>query len=308
MILSVSRRTDIPAFYSQWFFNRLEEGRIYVRNPVNPRQVTALEFEKDQLDGIVFWTKNPKPMLHRLDELEGIPYYFQFTLTPYGQRYEPGASSLENRIETLLALAEKVGPDRVIWRYDPIILDHRMNADWHRLKFEMLAEKFRDRVKRVVISYVQGYKNTRKNMIVPMVDDQAKQALAKSFQNIASSRGMVVQGCCEPQLKEAGIPSSNCVDAALLSKIAGHHIDSKPATGQREGCDCDQSVDIGAYNSCPHKCKYCYANYNETLIDRNVKQHNPEGLLLYGEISERDRVHIKRGVDKPSTQIRLIDL
>ena len=165
MIVSASRRTDIPAFYSRWFFNRLREGYVLVRNPAAPRRISRISLGPEDVDGIVFWTKNPAPMLDKLDLLREYAYYFQFTLTPYGREVESGLPSKNQVIlPAFQRLADKVGPERVIWRYDPIFLSRTYTLDHHLRTFEKMARRLAPFTNKCIISFLDYYHDTARKM------------------------------------------------------------------------------------------------------------------------------------------------
>lgn len=294
MILSVSRRTDIPAFYSEWFFNRLRDGFIDVRNPMNIHQVSRVKITPDVIDCIVFWTKNPKAMLARLDELKGYNYYFQFTLNPYDKRIE---SSVPKKNEIILAfkeLSSKIGNNRVIWRYDPILITDVIDVNYHIQYFEELAKRLTGFTNRCVISFVDLYKktsaNTRHlNLREPNEDEIF--AIAKAFSKIANNFGLEIVTCAENiDLQKFGIEHGHCIDQALIEDICGCSIDTRKDKNQRKECGCIESIDIGAYNTCCHGCAYCYANFNDDKVRLQSSRHIKTSSLLTGELQNDDIV------------------
>lgn len=292
MILSASRRTDIPAFFSDWFFTRLKEGFAYVRNPVNPRQVSRVDLSPEVVDCIVFWSKNPTPMLPRLDQLTPYAYYFQYTLNPYGRETEPRLPSLEARLETFLRLSERLGKERVIWRYDPILFSKTYTPEFHLRSFEHLAGRLRGAAETCVISLVDIYpsKNagslSRLGAYTPDAGelDRFFEALAA----IARQNGLAVATCAEAvSLEKFGIRHNSCIDQALIERILGCPLRVKP-DGQRPGCLCAKCEDIGAYGTCRHGCVYCYAaNPAQTA---NAPRCNPSSPLLCGQPGPLDKV------------------
>ena len=294
MILSVSRRTDIPAFYSDWFFNRLKEGFVYVRNPMNIHQVSKIVLSPDVIDCIVFWSKNPKPMLSRLDELKDYMYYFQFTINAYDKGFEVGVPRKEGIINTFKELSEKVGPKRVIWRYDPILLTEKMDMDYHIRYFEEIAKRLEGYTDTCVISFVDLYKKTQSNL----KDTQAREPSLKEMIEIAAKMfliankyGITIQTCAEEiALESVGIKHGKCIDNALIEDLLGVKLVVSKDPNQRKECGCVQSVDIGEYNTCAHGCKYCYANFKESMVLRNRAAHDPNSPLLVGQIGFDDKV------------------
>jgi hypothetical protein len=292
MIVSASRRTDIPAHYADWFVSRLAEGGTVARNPFNPMQERFVSLTPEAVDGFVFWSKNPAPMLGRLALLQGYAYYFQFTLNAYGEEIEPGLPPFSARIDTFRRLSEALGANRVVWRYDPIFTSVGYTADWHAETFVALAESLRGYTRRVTISFLDYYQNISKNIKlhginVPETDDIIN--MASKMAPAAAAAGMSIDSCAEADdLSGFGITRGKCVDAGLLSEIAataGRRVDNpetgthkfteagktqktrKPVTSarprkdpnQRPACGCAPSVDIGTYNTCKSGCVYCYA-------------------------------------------------
>ena len=286
MIISVSRRTDIPAFYSDWFFNRLKDGRVYVKNPMNTKQISSIKLDKTSVDCFVFWTKNPKPMISRLDELAGYDYYFQFTITPYGSEVEKNIYNKKEIVKTFKELSEKIGAERVILRYDPIFLSRKYTIDYHVRAFEKLLSKLHNYTKTCVISFIDIYKKTARNTkdlnLVAMKYSYIYE-IAEKFSSIAQKYGIEMQTCSEGyDLSRYGINKGKCIDDELISKISGYRINAKKDDTQREVCGCVKSIDIGQYNTCLHNCLYCYANYNFEMVKENYKKHKKDGMMLVG--------------------------
>lgn len=285
MILSVSRRTDIPAFYSDCFFNRLKEGYVYVRNPMYPEKVSKIVLNKEVIDCIIFWTKNAKPMINRLKELEGYNYYFQYTLNAYEADVEPVIGiNRDKNIETLIQLSEKIGPDKVIWRYDPIFISQKYTKDYHIKSFKKMAESLRGYTSRVVISFLDLYGQTKRNMPdIDEFDETECRDLVRQLVQIAKDNGMIVESCAEKiDLSEEGVMHGHCIDKNLIEEIVGYRLTGGKDKGQRQECGCMESIDIGVYNTCKNGCKYCYAMYGEKVVAENIKAYNPESPILCG--------------------------
>lgn len=294
MILSVSRRTDIPAFYSDWFFNRLKEGFVYVRNPMNIHQVSKVVLKPEVIDCIVFWSKNPKPMLTRLDELKNYMYYFQFTINPYDRVLEVGVPRKEGIIGTFKELSEKIGPKRVIWRYDPILLTEKMDMQYHVRYFEEIAKRLEGYTDRCVISFVDLYKKTQQNLKGTKARELTMREmteLAAQLYAVAKRYGIAIQTCAEEiALESVGIKHGKCVDSALIEDLLGVKLVVSKDPNQRKECGCVQSIDIGEYNTCAHGCKYCYANFKDSMVVRNRAAHDVNSPLLVGRLGPEDKV------------------
>ena len=292
MILSVSRRTDIPAFYSEWFFNRIKEGFVCVRNPMNRHQISKIQLTPALVDCIVFWSKNPKPMLNQLHLLNDYMYYFQFTINPYNMGLEVGVPKKDSIIETFKQLSEKLGPKRVIWRYDPILLSNEIDISYHLKYFEAIASRLSGYTNTCVISFIDRYKKTQRNLQnttarEPYCNEML--TLAMGIVKIATIYGIKVQSCAEEiELAQLGIHHGRCIDNILIEDLLGVKLVVSKDKNQRLECGCVQSIDIGEYNSCSHNCLYCYANYNQELVNKNKLLHNPLSPLLIGEIGPSD--------------------
>ncbi len=294
MIISASRRTDIPAFYSEWFFNRIRERFCAVQNPFNPAQVSRISLSPEDVDAMVFWSKNPAPMLPRLEELDkaGYCYYFQFTLNCYPPELEPGLPPLAERVETFLHLSEALGKRRVVWRYDPIIISNHTSYGWHREKFAELCERLSGKTARLMVSPVEYYKKTARNL-APLekagylFDRQAAErpelnSLLADMAAKAQEHGMEIFSCAqERDYSDIGIQPGSCVDGKLINSLWGLDLPVKKDHGQREFCLCTVSRDIGVSDTCLYGCLYCYATRNSQAAIGRHKRHNPNSAMLY---------------------------
>lgn len=293
MIISASRRTDIPTYFSEWFYNRVKEGFLYVRNPMNAHQISKINLSPDVVDCIVFWTKNPIPMIERLDELEGYDFYFQYTLTGYGKDIE---ANLPDKKQALIPafqkIAEKIGKKRVIWRYDPIVFSDKYTPEYHLKAFRQIAEALNGYTEKCVISFVDIYVKNKKNMNAVNAYEMEQEQLedfAKSLSDIARDNGMVVATCAENiDLSKCGIEHNCCIDKKLIEEIIGCSIKGSKDKVQRQECGCLESVEIGTYNTCQNGCKYCYANYSPESVKDNYRNYDPKSPLLCGHVGEGD--------------------
>lgn len=294
MILSVSRRTDIPAFYSEWFFNRIREGFVYVRNPLNIHMVSKVPLTPELIDCIVFWSKNPAPMLNRLDDLKDYMYYFQYTLNPYNKNMECNVPQKHDGLETFQRLSDLIGPKRVIWRYDPILFSENMDMNYHIQYFEEIAKRLEGCTTTCVISFVDLYKKTQRNLkdtTARELNVNEMMALASNLFGISQKYGMTIQTCAEEiALEQIGIKHGRCIDNVLIEDLLGVKLVVAKDGNQREECGCVQSIDIGEYNTCGHNCKYCYANFDNNVVAKNRQFHNPNSPLLIGELKENDKI------------------
>lgn len=313
MILSVSRRTDIPAFYASWFFNRLQAGYVLVRNPYRFHAVSRIALSPDVVDGIVFWTKNPAPMLERLDELRDYPFYFQCTATAYGTDLETYVPDKDSTVlPAMRRLAEMIGPERVIWRYDPVLLSPKYTVAFHRQRFAQMAKALAGSTKRCVISFLDMYPAMQKEAArlgLRAPNRQEAETLAAHFAAVAAQNGIKVETCAENiDFAHLGIGRGCCIDKALLEKTGGFKLHTKKDANQRPLCGCCASVDIGTYATCPGGCVYCYANRSKTAAKTAFAAHDASSPLLCGQLLPDDIVTEKEMHSEKDAQIALTDL
>ena len=313
MILSVSRRTDIPNYYADWFLNRIKEGFLYVRNPMNPRQVSRINLSPEVVDCIVFWTKNPAPMLARLEELSAYPYYFQFTLTGYGRDMEPGIPDKRGEMITVFQkLSQKIGSSRVVWRYDPILFTKTYTLEYHLKAFDQIAETLQGYTERCVISFVDRYAKNSKNLGQIGVYELEKETLETFAVKLAESaavHGMTVASCAEVMdLSHCGIRHSSCIDRALIEEIIGCPLKVSKDKNQRSECGCVESVEVGTYDTCKNGCLYCYANSSQKQVARITQDYDPHSPLLCGHLNEADKVTERKVGSLRDCQLQLPDM
>ncbi|MCR4426536.1 MAG: DUF1848 domain-containing protein [Firmicutes bacterium] len=293
MIISASRRTDIPAFYSKWFMNRVRAGFCTVPNPFNPTQVSAVSLGPENVDVIVFWTKNARPMLEYCNELDrsGYRYYYQFTLNGYPGVLEPGMPPLDELIDTFRGLASIIGPNRVVWRYDPIVLSDLTPESYHAERFSEIAGKLAGSTTRVVISLLDMYRKVEQRLVrlekagavrvTPILAPPRR--LLATLASVAAEHGMEIVSCAEPfDLTDCGIGPGKCVDDDYIKAAFGIDVTHTKDPAQRRECGCVRSKDIGAFNTCVHGCAYCYANADLAAVQRRFRLHDPESPSLAG--------------------------
>ncbi|MDO4283194.1 MAG: DUF1848 domain-containing protein [Clostridia bacterium] len=294
MILNVSGRTDIVAFYSEWFMKRLEEGFVDVRNPFHPKMVSRIYFS--DVDAILFCTKNPIPILKYLDKIHK-PILFHVTLTPYKKDIEPNVPSKDKIISAIKEVSNMIGIDHLCVRYDPIFLSEKYHIEYHIKAFDKLTSLLNGYVKKVIVSFIDNYKNVRKNgniLNLREFSEEDLKSIGKNFSNIAKKNGMTVQTCFEDRnLSEYGFVIGECLSHDVAFKLTGKTY--KKWTARKEGkCNCVQMVDIGVYNSCKHFCKYCYANFDEKQVMKNFLEHDRESSLLIGKIMPDDIIKVRK--------------
>lgn len=306
MIISASRRTDIPAFYSEWFFNRIKAGYVYVRNPINAHQISQVNLSPDVVDGIVFWTKNPIPMISKLDSLKEYMYYFQFTVTSYDSDLERNIPDKDAKIvPAFQKLSDLIGPDRVIWRYDPIFFDAKNSIRNHIAHFEKMAKLLSPYTRKCTISFLDFYPNMDKKFCFSGLTTEQLRQFAMRLAEIAHSYGLAMDTCAEKvDLSEYGIGHAKCVDGQLFEKLIGVPLEIKKDNNQRSECGCMKSIDIGAYNTCVHNCLYCYATYNYKAACENYRKHDPNSPLLIGNIEPEDKITVRQMSSCQVNQLR----
>ncbi len=307
MILSASRRTDIPTYHGEWFMNRLREGYVLTRNPMNHSQIHRLPLSPDVVDCIVFWTKNAAPFLKYLNELDrmGYRYYFQHSLTSYGADMEPGLPPTDQLLEQVTALGRRLGPNRLIWRYDPILLTSQYTLDFHKEAFTRFCHTLAPITDEVVISFIDLYARLRKTELRACTQSEMIE-LAGSLAEIAHQNGLIIRACCEAlDLTAYGIQPGSCIDPRRIERVIGCPLSLNKADGQRSDCGCCESIDIGAYNTCLNGCRYCYANYSDESIRRNMKLCDPKSPLLLGKLFEGEIVRERKVQSNIEMQLHL---
>ena len=293
MIINTGQRTDIPAFYAEWFSNRIKEGFVCVRNPYNPSQVSKYRLDPSVVDVIGFCTKNPAPMFPYMDLLKDFGQYWFVTLTPYGRDIEPNVPDKHRLIEDFKKLSDSVGIDSIGWRFDPIFLSERYTIPFHLDAFEKMAGELEGYTEQVVISFIDLYEKTKRNFPeAKEVQPEERLILGKAIQQIAAKHGMQVYTCMEgTDLAQFGINTSGCMTKQVLEHAIGEELVVPAGTSPaRKGCRCLLGSDIGAYNTCRHFCRYCYANYDKKTVLANSAQHDPESPLLTGRLRKEDQV------------------
>lgn len=299
MILSVSRRTDIPALYMDWFVNRLRAGWLLVRNPFQRTRVSRIPLDPDTVDCIVFWTKNPEPLLACLDALRPWPSLVQCTVNPYGREMESGLPPVQKRLDAMKKLADRIGSERVIWRYSPILLSRRYTADFHAEMFGFFAGQLAGATHECKLSFLDMYPKIARRMRRLGVDSPAVEdalSLARSLSGIAHEQGIRVSACGPLNLEPAGIAAAPCIDGRLIERLVGRPLRLKKDAGQRNtGCLCVESVDVGAYQTCVNGCAYCYANHSHAAALRRAAAYDPDAPLLCDRIGAEDTITERRG-------------
>lgn len=295
MIISASRRTDIPAFYSDWFFNRIKERYVLVPNPYNSKMISRISLDPAVVDCIVFWSKNPAPMLEKLDKLKEYNYYFQFTLNPYGPDIENHLPAISKRIDIFKRLSDRIGKEKVIWRYDPVLTNETYTPGFHKEKFAEIAYELKEHTEKCMLGFIDHYQHIRTAVgqfnIQPLLKADIEE-MAVSFKKTVDTCSIQLDTCTvKVDLTHLGIPGGLCIDNQLVERIAGYPISVRKDKNQRDICRCAESIDIGTYESCLNGCIYCYAikgNYN--TVKYNLNKHDKDSPMLVGELQEDDIV------------------
>ena len=300
MIISASRRTDIPAIYSKWFMNRIRAGYCQVPNPYNAKQISHVSLDPRDVEAIVFWSKNPAPLLPQLWELDdlGFCYYFQFTLNDYPRLFEPHIPALSDRIATFKELSSILGPLRVVWRYDPIIISDVTPYGYHLERFTNIAEELRGSTQRVMVSIVDFYQKTERRLSQLEKEENISIErnasvstgminLLKDLADIAQRNNIEIFTCTEEKdYSNSGIHPGSCIDANLLAQICSHDFIYRKDPYQRDSCLCMLSKDIGMNDTCIHGCPYCYSTVNYAIAQRRFNEHDSSSPVLWGKSEE----------------------
>ncbi|AEF82638.1 DUF1848 domain-containing protein [Leadbettera azotonutricia] len=291
MIISASRRTDIPAFFGDWFMNRLAGKKVLARNPMNPNSITEIPLEPDLIECIVFWSKNPEKFFKHLPIIDklGYRYYFQFTLNAYDSTIEKNIDK-RNILGNFIELSEYLGKEKIIWRYDPILVNDKFTIKYHIENFESLCKKLYRHTEKCVISFIDTYsflnENFRQNNIHELPNDEMDN-LADKFATISKKYNLQLSACCEKiNLDKYGISHNKCIDDDLIERLFNVNVKSKKDPSQRKECGCCVSRDIGAYNTCLHDCIYCYAKRGIELL-----HHDPHSPLLCDIVNGTEKIN-----------------
>jgi hypothetical protein len=294
MIISASRRTDIPALYMPWLLRRLEEGHALVRNPFNPRQVSRIDLRPEAVDILVLWTRDPAAALPALPRIEALGHRFLLlvTCTGYPEVLEPQAPRAPEVIAACRAIGERFGRERLAWRYDPILFSDLTPPSWHLERFASLCRGFAPCVDRVIISFADFYRSVRRALTAlsrrhgirftdPHDHPEQSRALAARLAAVAREHGLRLQSCAEKlDLDPKLVPPGACIDPGQISRILGRPFTAPKDPHQRRLCRCAASRDLGAYDTCTHGCAYCYANHGIERATANRRRHDPENPAL----------------------------
>lgn len=291
MIIDTGNRTDVPAFYSEWFMNRIREGYVMVRNPYSPEQVSRYRLDPEVVDALMFCSKNPEPMIKYLDELSRFRMIWFVTITPYGKSIEPGVPDKRQVIESFKRISDKVGVQAMSWRYDPIFISDTYSVDYHIDAFERMASELEGYTNNAVMSFIDLYDKTKKNFPEAReVVREERLAIGKAFAETGRRHGITVRSCFEgEELAPFGIDVTGCMSKAVLEQAIGEKL-IVPNSRHIRGCNCVMGNDIGAYNSCAHFCRYCYANYDKAAVIENRKKHDPASPFIIGNSMPLDKV------------------
>ena len=295
MILNISGRTDVVAFYSSWLINRLNEGYIDVRNPFNPKMVSRIMM--DDVDLLFFCTKNPIPILNKIKSINK-KVYFHITLTPYRKNIEPNVPPKGRIIDAIKELSNIIGKENIVIRYDPIFFNDEYSLEYHIKAFDRLCSLLDGYVSKILIHFIDDYKNVRNNyntLKYRKINELDYQTIGREFSISAKEHNILVHTCNEERdLTKFGFIKEDCISKELAYKLTGKIYKNKWKARKDLVCQCVEMVDIGAYNSCKHFCKYCYANFDEKQVNDNYNKHNPKSSLLIGELNDDDIIKVRK--------------
>ena len=310
MILNTGSRTDIPAYYSEWFNNRIREGYVLVRNPYYPSQVTRYSLDPVVIDMMVFCTKNPFPMFDSFALLEPFDTFWFVTITPYGKEIEPHVPDKERVMDSFLQLSELVGAGRVSWRYDPIFITEKYSVDDHIKQFEHMAGRLRGSTHQCVVSFIDLYEKTKRNFpSVRAVTAAEQRTQINAFSATAAENDLQIHLCCESEsLVRPNVDAEGCLSQKVLEDALGCRLIVPKKKGARQECSCLLGADIGAYNTCGHGCLYCYANYDRETVRRNMMLHDKKSPFLIGNLQEGDVIKDAKQVSWKDRQMSIFDL
>ena len=293
MIINTGSRTDTVQYYSDWLLKRFKEGFVYSRNPLFPNIVTRYELNPNILDCVVFCSKNYEPILDRLTEItDKFNTYFHYTITAYGRDIEPNVPNIDESIETLIKLSKIVGKQRIAWRYDPILLTKKYTKQVHYNTFNYMSKRLSPHIDRCIFSFVDMYKKLETNMPeIIILNNNDKIEIAKNIGSIAKKHNMIIQTCATIEdFKQFGILQSGCMTSEILGNANNITFKKVRHSGNRQGCKCIENRNIGDYDTCPNGCKYCYANKNPQIAQKNYKKHNPNDLMILGNLKPTDEI------------------
>ncbi|MBS4899302.1 MAG: DUF1848 domain-containing protein [Clostridiales bacterium] len=310
MIINTGQRTDIPAFFSEWFANRLKEGFVCVRNPYNPHHVNKYILDPATVDLFAFCTKNPEPMFKYMENLKPYGQYWMVTITPYGREIEPNVPDKKDVLNSFRRLSDMTGSNSVCWRYDPVFISEKYSKEYHINAFAGMAERLNGYTDTVIISFIDIYKKVSENFpAVSRVSHTDRIELGKELIKIAGENKMKVRTCAEDRVLEPyGALVNGCQTAEVFEKAIGSRLSFPAGKNARESCECYLSNDIGAYDTCMHLCKYCYANKNSKIVYNNKRLCDVRSPFLLGGYSAGDIINVVNGKSWKNPQISIFDL
>ena len=292
MIINTGCRTDIPAFYAKWLMNRIREGYVLVRNPYNPNQVTKYNLSPSVVDCLAFCSKNPEPMLCYLEELDKYKQYWFVTITPYGKDIEPNVPDKPKVMESFKKLSNHIGVNSIGWRYDPIFIGNEFDVSKHIECFESMSRELKGYTHNCTISFLDLYEKVKRNapdIKPPTKEEQIE--IATAFSRIGKENNMIIHVCCEKTyLSQYGLQCNGCMSQEIVEKAINNKLQPPKRKNLRQECSCLMGNDIGAYNTCGHLCKYCYANANKQFVIENMKKHDDNSPFLIGRSEPGDKI------------------
>lgn len=291
MILNTGGRTDTVNYFSEWLLNRFAAGYAYSRNPFHPDVVNRIDLNPRTIDVVEFCSKNYRPILSRLHEItERFNCHFHYTITAYDKDIEPNVPGIDESVETLRDLSAQVGKEKIIWRYDPVLLTGKYTIEQHFATFDYMAGRIAPYVSRCLFSFVVWYKKLHLPELQP-ISGRQKELIAKGLGEMAAKHHLYIQTCgTKESYEQYGIHHSGCMTRAVYEHSLGLHFKKVAERGNRPGCRCMESRGLGDYNTCLNGCRYCYANYDHEKARENYRLHDPESPLMIGHLRPTDKI------------------
>lgn len=293
MILNVSSKCDIPAIYLEWFMNRLNEGYVDIKSAKDKKQIDRIILDKENIDLIIFHTKNPIPILRHIDYLKQYNLLFYINVTPYSKLIEPNQESKRKIFNSIINLSRVIGSKRVIVKYEPILINDIYTIEFHVKAFTAICRILKDYVKTIIVSFININENNIKNLKglkIKPITIETKKEIIYSFRKIARQNNIVVKKCSCMKLE--AFPCNNCLDENLAKSLIGHNDIVYRKSRLIPGYKYIKTIDIGSSNCCPNMCKYCVYNYDKTKVDKFIKNHDKTSSVLLGEIESDDNIKV----------------
>lgn len=291
MIINAGGRTDLVNYFTTWLLYRFEKGEVLSRNPFYPNIVMSYKLHPSVVDCVVMCSKNYFPILKDLHRIyDRFNIFCNYTITAYGKDIEPNVPDIEESINTLKLLCRQTDKEKIVWRYDPVLFTPYYTVEQHCRTFDYISRQLSGYINYCVFSFVDLYQRVTDNIpniIIP--NDDMKEMFCRKIGEIAKKNGIRIQTCATVRnYSQSGIGLSGCVTSKILTNALNVKFQDIKHSGIRKNCRCLPMRDIGAYNTCPNGCKYCYANTKPYDIKNNLQKHDPYSPLLIGTLSPDD--------------------